>query len=204
MPLATSTLKRAIEQCDIDLLSRALDSGTTMTRIDGVRGLALCHALVQERPSIDVVRALIAHGSPVYEYDHDRGGHAMQLAHDRGLQEIENLLCDHEQHGGPLWHREFIRDAGPAVTVFLRQADGFGFNPDDIERPFRVGGSYGGHGYELSAENGAKEFEQITSKWEEPRWFAPWVEKIVAGVEFSLAEFVREHGEQCDRLRWVR
>lgn len=200
--MAESTLLRAIERGDAELLGRVLDSGRPMNFCPRFRGSALSIALAQPTPDRAVIELLVRRGCAMFTPDED-GETPLEVARRRGLDDLADWMCEPSHHGGPTWHRDFVAAQGPVIVVMLRKGGGFGFDADDIERPFRVGGEYMGHGYEADRAQGMAELHRLLQTWPDLlAWFVPFAEMITDGRDFSLKEFVEEHGHRCYAVHW--
>jgi ankyrin repeat protein len=137
-----------------------------------------------------MVRELLRRGADVTLLDR-RGATAAERARELGRADLVGLLTSPELQGGPTWHREALARGIRGYRFYYTKALGLGFDPNDVERPIRVGGDYMGYGYELTAAQGLEEWRRDfegTDAGRETRWFLPFLEKLAAGVDFSLDE----------------
>lgn len=137
-----------------------------------------------------MLRALLGQGLDVTLADRS-GATAAERARERGRADLIPLLTSPDLQGGPTWHREALARGIRGYRFYYTKALGFGFDPNDVERPIRVGGDYMGYGYELTAAQGLEEWRRDFEGREAGRqtgWFLPFLERLVAGVDFSLDE----------------
>lgn len=87
----------------------------------------------------------------------------------------------------PRWSREAHERGIDFIVLVYEKAEGFVFCPTNPEALFRVGGDYGGC-FPTTAEGARSYLDRAFHDAFRDRitWFLPFLEKIIAGRDFSL------------------
>lgn len=92
-----------------------------------------------------------------------------------------------ELHVPPTWHKESIERKIDYIVLVYGKAEGFVFCPSNIEKPFLVGGDYGGN-FQKDAMGAIYHFTNYLNQAyvDEVSWFMEFVRKVHLGEDFSL------------------
>ena len=104
----------------------------------------------------------------------------------------------------PTWHQDAIDLGIDYVIVVYTKAEGFVFCPSNLERPFRVGGDYGGN-FPTDAVGALGHFNGYFNQAynDDVRWFIEFVQMIIDGRDFSLSDLKIEQRQlKIIKGRW--
>jgi len=87
----------------------------------------------------------------------------------------------------PTWHREAKELGLRYIVITYGKAEGLAFCPQNLEKPFRVGGDYDGN-WPVTPEGALEHMERWFNRYfiDNVEWFLPYIEKVANGVDFSL------------------
>jgi len=94
----------------------------------------------------------------------------------------------------PRWLIEARARGIDFIVLVYEKAEGFVFCPTDPEHLFRVGGDYNG-AYPVTATSARRYLDRDVNRAFHDRvmWFSPFLDKILAGEDFSLDDLDLEH-----------
>lgn len=176
-----------------DLIGPLVNAGLSVNSSDSNRRTALHHAIrsgeVDPAARARTVRVLLENWAVPQLLDCDRAS-AYRMAEATGCARLREILDEHGLRHGPKQSRE-ARAAGVRdVCLTYDKADGIIYRIGIPDQPFLEGGDYDGC-MPCSVEQAASAFERVRKGWPRIDWFAPFLEMLRAGREFSFSLMLR-------------
>jgi len=171
------------------LVERLLERGALLNAVPYDMASALHCAATSDRDAREKVRALVTRGADTSRRNR-AGQTAAEAARALGRTELADELEQLALQAGPAWMRA-ARARGLGLIWLVRgKAEGFAFNPHDLERPILFGGDYDGAWplTALEAFHALPHVVEDTPMLAPVRPFLPFVEKLARGEDFTLAE----------------
>ncbi|HPI96639.1 MAG TPA: hypothetical protein PK055_10850 [Gammaproteobacteria bacterium] len=89
----------------------------------------------------------------------------------------------------PTWHKEAKQKEISFIVLVYGKAEGFVFCPDNLEKPFRVGGDYDGN-WPVTAQGALRHIDGYFNNAfrDKIEWFIPFVRKVINNQDFSIRD----------------
>ena len=89
----------------------------------------------------------------------------------------------------PKWYKEAKQKEISFIVLVYGKAEGFVFCPDNLEKPFRVGGDYDGT-WQTDANGALNHYNNYFNNAfrDKIEWFIPFVRKVINNQDFSIRD----------------